>query len=97
MASLVDVVVDIYNANNVLVNTYTMNVNRQKGSYATLETLEVSVGDLDNPFNRDVEEYTWILPDNVSDNLETYLSYTTTDPAATIELVPSSISYTGDG
>ena len=87
----------VYNSNNVLVNTYVMNVIRQKGNYATLENLEVSVGELDIPFEKDTEEYTWIIPSDVSTNLENYIAYTKTDPGATVQLIPSTINYTEDG
>ncbi len=91
------VTVELYNKNNILVNTYTMNVNRAKGNYATLDNLEVSVGDLNIPFDRETTEYTWIIPFEVNNNLEDYLTYSITDPAATAELIPSTINYTGDG
>ena len=74
-----------------------MNVIRQKGNYATLENLEVSVGELDIPFERDTGEYTWIIPSDVSTNLENYIAYTKTDPGATVQLIPSTINYTEDG
>ena len=92
-----EVTVELYNKDNVLVNTYTMTVNRDKGNYATLDNLEVSIGDLNTTFDRELEEYTWIIPNNISTNLEDYISYITTDPGATVELIPSSISYTGEG
>ena len=91
------VTVELYSKDNILLNTYTINVNRNKGNYATLDSLEVSVGDIDIPFDKDITEYTWIIPFDASTNLENYLSYTTTDPAATAELNPSTINYTQDG
>jgi len=87
----------VYNSTNTLINTYIMNVTRQKGSYATLESLEVSEGEFDIPFERNVTEYTWILPGNISTNLENYIAYTKTDPGATVQFIPSTINYTGDG
>ena len=89
--------VELYNDEDILLKTYTMNVIRQKGSDATLETLEVSNGDLDVPFSKEKTEYTWILPSDKSTNLQNYISYTTTDPSATVQLVPSSISYNAVG
>ena len=87
----------VYNKDDVLINTYTMNVIRQKGSYATLESLEVSVGDLNIPFDKETTEYIWILPDNVSTNLEEYVTYTKTDPDAIAAMVPEEINYTQVG
>ena len=89
--------VELYNDEDILLKTYTMNVIRQKGSDATLDNLEVSEGDLDVPFSKEKTEYTWILPSDKSTNLQNYISYTTTDPSATVQLVPSSISYSAVG
>lgn len=89
--------VELYNDEDILLKTYTMNVIRQKGSDATLDNLEVSEGDLNIPFDKNTTEYTWILPSDKSTNLQNYISYTTTDPSATVQLVPSSISYSAVG
>ncbi|MGN1337145.1 MAG: cadherin-like beta sandwich domain-containing protein [Candidatus Coprovivens sp.] len=51
-------------ANKELTQTYTIHIIREKSSNATLDNVVVNVGYLTEEFNKDKDNYTWIVPRN---------------------------------
>ena len=58
--------VEVYNEINDLVNTYNITINRNKSSDANLKSLNVKYGDLTPTFKKNTTTYTWKVPKNTT-------------------------------